>query len=304
MQTALENLKLVLTSPRERAKGTIISYLQTAKVFLEFSGDGQMPTGKDDTAIAEASRIFRRFFIHRREQDISERTLTKEFIQLKKLADANNWPWPFTSDDRPVAEEEPFAPAFMPEEIETLIKARDEYSQGELFYVAVSTTWGLRREEMVRIRKRDYNEQTIKIKIAKQKGRALRVEHIIPDEINAILQKYHPKLNNINSLSYLFYRVLNKAGIEQRKGYGWHSVRRTLRTVLEWNLAEARLPLSLVADFMGWSKTQKGIVYGGAPMLGVYAHPEIMSSDPFALDRQVLKVHPFIKIWGGQKRLL
>ncbi|MBA7593451.1 hypothetical protein ES703_00371 [subsurface metagenome] len=284
MQTALENLKLVLTSPRERAKGTIVSYLQTAKVFLEFLGDGRQPDDKD----------FRRYFVHRREKDISERTLTKEFIQLKKLADANNWPWPFTSDDRPVAEEEPFAPAFTPEEIETLIKAREEYSKGELFYVAVSTTWGLRREEMVRIRKRDYTEVSIKIKTAKH-GR--RVEHIIPDEINPILQNYRPKLNNINSLSYLFYRVLNKAGIERRKGYGWHSVRRTLRTILEWNLAENRLPLSLVADYMGWSRTQKGIVYGGAPMLGVYSHPEIMSADPFAIDRLVLGVHPFLKHW-------
>ena len=297
MQTELENLKLVLTSPRERAKGTIVSYLQTAKVFLEFLGDRQMPTGKDNTAVAEAGRIFRRFFLHRREHGISERTLTKEFIQLKKLADSNNCPWPFTSDDRPVAEEEPFAPAFMPDEIETLIRARDEYSKGELFYLAVSTTWGLRREEMVRIRKRDYNEQTIKIKIAKQKGRALRVEHVIPDEINPVLQNYHPHLNNINSLSYLFYRVLNKAGIERRKGYGWHSVRRTLRTLLEWNLAENRLPLSLVADYMGWSRTQKGIVYGGAPMLGIYSHPEIMSADPFAIDRLVLGVHPFLKHW-------
>jgi len=297
VETELENLKLVLTSPRERAKGTIVSYLQTGRVFLEFLGDRQLPTGKDETAAAEAGRIFRRFFLHRREQGISERTLTKEFIQLKKLADSNSCPWPFTSDDRPVAEEEPFAPAFMPEEIETLIRARDKYSKGELFYVAVSTTWGLRREEMVRIRKRDYNEQTIKIKIAKQKGRALRVEHVIPDEINPILQDYHPHLTNINSLSYLFYRVLDKAGIERRKGYGWHSVRRTLRTLLEWNLAENRLPLSLVADYMGWSRTQKGIVYGGAPMLGVYSHPEIMSADPFAIDRLVLGVHPFLKHW-------
>ena len=154
---------------------------------------------------------------------------------------------------------------------------------------------------MLRIRKRDYSNQTIKIRTAK---RGRRVEHIIPDAINNILQANHPKLDNINSFSFMFYRIIRKAGLEQRKGYGWHAVRRTLRTLLEWNLAEAKLPLSLVADFMGWSKTQKGIVYGGAPMLGVYDHPEIMSSDPFALDRLVLKVHPFLKVWEGQKRLL
>ena len=230
MKEALENLKLVLTSPRERAKGTITSYLQTAKVFLDFMGDSHQPTDKD----------FRRYFVYRRENGIGDRTLTKEFVQLRKLALANDWPWPFTSDDRPVAEEEPFAPAFTPAEIETLIKARDEYSKGEQFYLALSTTWGLRREEMVRVRKRDYTEAMIKIKTAK---RGRRVEHIIPDEINPILQNYHPKLGNINSLSYMFYRILSKAGIERQKGYGWHSVRRTLRTLLEFSLAENRLPL-------------------------------------------------------------
>jgi len=296
MEAELENLKLILTSPRQRAPGTITSYLQTGKVFLNFLSGAKVPTGKDEAAIRKASRIFRRFFLHRREKGIGERTLAKEFVQLNKLAVANDWPWPFTKDDRPLAEEEPFTPAFTPEEIETLIKARDKYSKGELFYLAVSTTWGLRREEMVRIRKRDYNKQTIKIKAAK---RGRRVEHIIPDAINDILQAYHPKLSNINSLSYMFYRILAKAGMEQRKGYGWHSIRRTLRTLLEWNLAEAKLPLSLVADYMGWSKTQKGIVYGGSPMLGVYAHPEIMSGDPFAIDRLVLNVHPFTKIWDG-----
>lgn len=287
MNEALENLKERLSSPRLRAKGTITDYLQTASTFLEWLGSMLPPTDKE----------FRRYFVYRRDHGKSERTLRKEFVQLKKLAVANEWPWPFTSDDTPVPEEEPFAPAFTPEEIETLIKARDEYSKGECFYLATSTTWGPRRQEMLTIRKRDYNEQTIKIKIAKQKGKLLRVEHMIPDEIYAILQNYHPNLTNIDSLSYIFYRILEKAGIERRKGYGWHSVRRTLRTVLEWNLAENRLPLSLVADFMGWSKTTKGIVYGGAPMLGVYAHPEIMSGDPFATDKLVLNIHPFLHFW-------
>lgn len=285
MQTELENLKLVLTSPRERARGTITSYLQTASTFLKWLGSMLPPTDKD----------LRRFFVHRRDQGISERTLRKEFVQLKKLAAANEWSWPFTSDDTPMSEEEVFAPAFTLEEIETLIKAKEEYSKGECFYLAVSTTWGLRREEMLRIKKRDYNEQRIKIKTAKH-GR--RVEHIIPHEIYTILLNYHPRLTDVDSLTYIMYRILNKAGLEQRKGYGWHSVRRTLRTLLEWNLAENRLPLSLVADFMGWAKTSKGIVYGGAPMLGLYDHPEIISGDPFAIDKLVLNVHPFLHFWA------
>ncbi|MBA7475281.1 hypothetical protein ES707_10647 [subsurface metagenome] len=297
MQTELENLQLVLTSPRERAKGTITSYLKTGRIFLEFLGPQKMPTGKDELAIMEAGRIFRHFFLHRRDKGITERTLRKEFVHLKKMAAANSWPWPFTSDDIPVPEEEPFAPAFTPEEIQTLIKARDKYSKGERFYLALSTTWGCRREEMLRLRKRDYDAETITIKIAKQKKKVVRLQHVIPDEIKPILEAYHPKLAYTSSLSYMFYRILAKAGLPQRKGYGWHSIRRTIETTLEWALSENRLPLSLVADFMGWSKTRKGAVFGGAPMLGVYSHPEVMSGDPLAIDKLVVSVHPFVKFW-------
>lgn len=289
MEPELEKLKLILTSPRESTRDTIVSYLQTAKTFLTWRGDSAPPTDRD----------YRRFFRHRRGIGISERTLTKEFIQLRKLAIANDWPWPLTSDDRPLSGEEPYAPVFTPEEIQTIILASGNYSKSEVFYLALSTIWGLRREEMVGVRKRHYTDLTIKIKAAKH-GR--RVEHIIPDEINRILQNYHPKLSNVNSLSYMFYRILKKAGMQRQKGYGWRSIRRTLRTLLERNLAKNSLPLSLVADFMGWSMARKGIIYGGAAMLGVDRHPELMSGDPLAIDRLVLSVHPFIKYWGKVSR--
>jgi len=303
METELENLRLFLTSPRMRKPGTLTSYLQTGKTFLAWLHGDKMPTGEEEEAKREAGLIFRRYFLYRRDKGISERTLAKEFAQLRKLATSNDWPWPFIADDKPLPEEEAYQPAFTPEEIQQIIEARDKYSKGELFYLAVSTTWGSRREEMITIRKRDYNEQTLKIKIAKQKKPTPPVVHLIPDVIRPILLNYHPKLTNSNSLSYMFYRILANAGLPQRKGYGWHSFRRSLRTILEWNLAEAKLPLSLVADFMGWSKQQKGLVYGGSPMLGLYAHPEILSSDPFAVEKLILAVHPFLPLWvDGEKQ--
>lgn len=284
MEEALENLKLVLSSPRERAPGTLTSYLQTGKTFLNWrQGDGP-PTDMQ----------LRRFFVYRREKGISERTLTKEFIQLRKLCLANKWDWPFIPDDRPVSEEEPYAPAFTPEEIVQLIYSYPKLTKSEAFYLAVSTTWGVRREELRRMVKRDFNETSVKIMTAKH-GR--RVEHLIPEQIKPVMMSYHPAVHNRDSFTYMFYRIMDKAGFPRRKGYGFHSIRRTLRTVLEWNLAEQRKPMSLVADYMGWSKTQKGIVYGGAAMLGVYAHQEIMSGDKFAIDRIIYNVHPFIDYW-------
>lgn len=287
MDTALENLKERLLAPRLRAPGTVLTYLETGARFLKWRGDGGEVTPSD----------FRRYFIHRRENDISERTLRKEFYCLKKLALANGWEWAFTADDTPFSEEEPYAPALMPPDIETLIRAHDLYLKSERFYLAASTTWGCRREELSRIKKRDYDAESILIRTAK-KGR--RVRHLIPDVLKPLFEAYRPKEHTPRALTFMFHRICAKAGLKVERGTSFHSIRRTLRTLLEWRLAENRLPLSLVADYQGWSKTTKGMVYGGAPMLGVYAHPEILSSDPFATDRLIYPIHPFLSLWGDE----
>ncbi len=282
-EIALENLKERLSAPRLRAPGTIQTYLEIAKRFLDRLGDKE-PTESE----------FRRYFINRREQEISERTLRKEFFCLKKLALANGWEWTFTADDTPFSEEEPFAPALMPEVVEKLIKAQHLYLKGDRFYLAAATTWGPRREELARIKKRDYDTETILIRTAK-KGR--RVRHLIPDVLKPIFEDYHPKVHTPTAISIMFHRICRAADVSLEKGSSFHSCRRTLRTLLEWCLAENRLPLSLVADYQGWAKTTKGIAYGGAPMLGIYAHPEILSSDPFSTDRLIYPIHPFLPWW-------
>ena len=71
--------------------GTIQSYLKTGKRFLTWVSSDKEPTATD----------FCCYFIYRREQDISERTLRKEVFHLRELALANSWEWPFTALDVP-----------------------------------------------------------------------------------------------------------------------------------------------------------------------------------------------------------
>ena len=98
----VENLLLSLSSPRERARGTIDSYLLTAKNFILFAGNDTEP----------GERELRKYFLDRRNNGINDRTLMKEFKQLKKLYLSNHWTWPFTRDDQPQPEEKVNAPAF------------------------------------------------------------------------------------------------------------------------------------------------------------------------------------------------
>ena len=281
----LENLKLVLTSPRRRAPNTLTGYLSVANQFLTFL-KGRIPPGEMD---------LRRYFAKRQEQGKSNNSLRTEFAVLQKLYRANHWDWPLVPEDRPEAPLEVNTPAFTREEVEQLIKNRELYSKGERFYLAMSTIYAPRRIELARIKKRHIKGNTIYIDTAKHGEKRT---HLIPGEIMPYVEAYRPRENNVSSLSAMFERLCKKGLGEKRKGYGWHCFRTTLDTLLPGALAKADKPLTLIGYFLRWSRRSTGAKFLGTPMGGVYARPEILSADPFFADREVFEVHPFLPLWG------
>jgi len=286
MKKELDNLELVLTSPRKRAPGTISSYMSTAHIFLTWKGDDKVPTDMD----------LRRFFMEREKAGIAPTTRGANFIQLKKLFEANNWPWPFKKEDKPVAEEETSVPAFTPDEMEVLIKNMPKYTKQERFYVAVSTVYGLRREELGRIGPRDVKENIISLQIAKQK-KMVRRQHLIPEEILPVVSAWKPRIRTARALSFTFHRIMVKAGLGERPGWGFHCIRRTVFTLLMFELAKHSYPPQAAAEYIGWAKKTIGMAFMGSAMAGVYAHPEIMAADPYQLDRTIFSVHPFLPLF-------
>lgn len=95
----------------------------------------------------------------------------------------------------------------------------------------------------------------------------------------------------------MFERICKKGLGKKKKGYGFHCFRRTLDTLLPIALAKADKPLTLVGYFMRWNRKSIGSRFLGSPMGGVYARPEILSSDSFFVDREVFEVHPFLPAW-------
>ena len=284
LHPAFENLVERLSSPRLRAPGTLASYLGTGANFLSGLKDNQDPTDSD----------FRRYFIRRRQQGISERTLRKEFSHLKKLAIANNWPWPFDSDDIPYPEEEPQLPVLKQAEVEQLIKARAKLSSAERFYLAVATTWIVRREELSRIKKRDYDGETFIIHTAKHgKG----AKHLIPDALKSIFADYRPKEHNPSALSVMFRRICAKAGLEHKKGSGWDSIRYRLNTLLkDICLPQNSLSPSLLDDYAYRKKKSSGR-HAEKDRTEDYRHPEILDTDPHGIDKVIYSIHPFLPLW-------
>lgn len=284
---ALDNLRLVLTSPKPRAAQTLTSYLSVAGQFLTWLGDRIPPDEMD----------LRRYFLKRRDEETGEGTLRKIFAVLKKLYRANRWDWPLEPEDRPEAPSEVNTPAFTREEVAELIKNRELYSRGERFYLAIATIYAPRRIELARIRRRDIKDNTIYIDTAK-KGE--KRTHLIADEIMPYIQAYRPRQHNVSTLSATFARICKKGLGENKRGYGWHSFRRTIDTLLPMALAKDDKPLTLVGYFLRWSRKSIGARFLGTPMGGVYARPEILNSDPFFVDKEVFAVHPFLPLWADK----
>lgn len=284
MQEPLENLKLALTSPRPRAPGTISSYMCLAGQYLTWL-NGRIPPSEKD---------LRTYFAERRKGGIGEGSLRTLFATLSKLYISNEWDWPFTEDDRPLAPDSADTPAFTEQEIATLIRKRALYTDADRFYLALSTIFGPRREELARVTKKDIKGSAILIHTVK---RGPPRWHLIPDEIMPAITGYKPKAHWASAMSAMFQRVCKKGLGEEKKGYGWHSIRRTLDTLGPIELARERLPLTFWAEYMRWSKKAIGRTFLGSAMAGHYTHPEILSTDPYALDKIILPIHPLLPYW-------
>jgi len=290
----MEKLRRNLSSPRLKAPGTITTYMLTAKKFLDNLPAGRSPTRED----------FQDYFTSRREAGISERTLQKEFYHLQKLAQANGWDgkdaaWNFTKDDVPLPKGRPHAPPLTRAELELLVSKHKLFSKSEQFYLAMSITFSCRREELSRIRKRDYNNETILIRRAHKNEDQI---HLIPDAIKPVMEHFSPHDHNQATFNYMFQRICAKAGIEHKKGLGWHGVRRTMDTEIEDALVAKGIHPMLWSIFQGWSSEKGGSRYAGSPMAGRYYHPEIKSDDPYYIDRVVYSVNPFLKTWQQTDR--
>lgn len=264
MQPELENLKVTLTDARPGAKTTVDSYLSKARPFLEWLPHDPPPTELD----------LHKYFDCRRQQGIGERTLATSYAVLKKLYAANSWPWPLTRENRPRPSRRPTMLAFRPTEIEELIHARDRYSKAETFYLALSITYGLWREELARVTSRDIRGGTILIHSAQ---RGLEQRHFIPEQILPAINAYRPKKHHPRALSDIFQRICLKGLGQTMPRYGWHSILKTLMLLVQTELVKKGLDIALAADFFRPLKTP--------------------DQDEYEVDRIILEVHPFLSYW-------
>jgi len=179
-----------------------------------------------------------------------------------------------TDADKPVSTED---------EIRQMIKAK--LALDELAFLALSTTYGLRREELKRIQKEDigYTNATIFIRTCKHGDQRV---HILAKEIAPVLKKHNfTKEYTPNMLSQIWHSIEQKSGVEHKYSAGWHSIRRYLDTIL---LEKAGLENTAI--FLRWQISRSSFM----PL-------HYISKDTKQVDEEVFKVHPVLPLW--QERL-
>ena len=167
----------------------------------------------------------------------------------------------------------------------------------EKAFLALSTIYGLRREEMCNIRHEDldFKKGTIYIRTIK-KGRERY--HLIPSEIKAVLQEHDfARCYSIFQLSRMFWSIVNKSGMSrlQSQELGWHTIRRGLKTLLD----RSGLDPFTIHQFMRWQGGERGFAmdarYHATHFVTLDGEESI--SDEAEADKEVFKKHPFIKLW-------
>ena len=161
--------------------------------------------------------------------NMKDNTARKIYYALLALFKSQHIPF---NMDPPPEEVNPFQPTIREDEMPVLITAiRESGDPNERGALALSSVYGIRRVEIRRASENDLNrdDKTMTIHTAK-KGR-VRI-HIVPKEILNHISGYDFIPRSDQGYANLFWGMIKKAGLNLPKGYGFHSIRRSLYTAL------------------------------------------------------------------------
>ena len=251
---------------------TVSSRVFYAKLWLDFAS---RPPEKWDRSLVIS-------FLKRLEAEGYAKGTQRNIFQIvKRVFDAAVAPWPMGKRGAPkVQAADVVKPAAELDEIRTMVVAArtGKLEADQACFLALSTTYGLRREELVRIGGNHVDYKMERIWIDTCKGGVQRYQ-VIPCEIVPYLRSHDfNKAYSLFDMSSLYGEIEEKAGVPHRDGAGWHSPRRALDTILvQWDYIRCKI-------FLRWKLT--------GDMALAY-----VTLDPLKVDREVFEVHPFLPFW-------
>ena len=263
-------------------------YMSYAKDFLSYAKE------MDKKSITKYTE-------HLRRKRMSPGTVNFAFRVVRRLFIVNGLEWPFNRGEAPlISQRDEDQPALGLRFIATMVNAAKEkrLPANEAAFLSLSTVYALRREEMANLRPPDFSFRNNTIYVATLKHGRQRY-HLIPPEIKPYLQKHDFKTEySLTIMSQMFWRIVNHCGIEELKQYrlGWHSIRRTLITLLH----KARIDPFSVHQFVRW----KGAGEGGLAIDARYHATSFIEPEGKRTvaaeaegDKEIFEKHPLLELW-------
>jgi len=274
------------------AKG-LASEGNTRTIFLRFARDF-LEYAEGDFNKEKVNRYLDHL---RKKHKYSDGTINFVFRIVRTLFQRNGLEWPFRRGEAPAIREDNIqAPALHPNVIGRIIEAvKNSEEPDEAAFVALSTTYGLRRVEMVNLRQSDVRIRDRTIHIATAKHGRERT-HLIPPEIIPYLERYDfDQQVSEFGLFVLWHRIEYKIGLNHTDQVGWHSLRRTLNTLLLRRLTEAT-----VMSFLRWKQRTSSHMpfrYSAIRFVGEEGVTTEVIGEALDVDNEVFQVHPFLEYW-------
>lgn len=268
-------------------------YLGYAKDFLDHS-DG---TFDRETVLKHLDRLKRKY-------KYSDGTLNFIFRVIRTIYSRSQYDlvkegidWPFRRGEAPrIREDKINAPALDPDIIVEMIgtiKIKGEPE--EKAFLSLSTTYGVRAEEMEELEEDDVNIKDKTIHIATVKHGRERT-HTIPDEILPALEGYdfNTPVSEYGLLA-IWHRIEWRIGFPHVDQVGWHSIRRTLNTLLEEKVSRNTL-----MSFMRWKQrtsSDMAFRYSAQRFVGRDTIATKVVGEAKDVDAKIFQAHPFIEYW-------
>ncbi|MBA7465026.1 hypothetical protein ES707_00187 [subsurface metagenome] len=228
-------------------------------------------------------------------------TINFAFRVIRRVFVVNKRDWPFRRGEAPpITQRDEHKPALDPELIKVMIKAAKDgkLHADEALALALSTTYGLRREEMCNLEPRDVDLKQNTIFISTIKHGRQRY-HLIPPEIKPYLAEHDFNEEcSLIKMSQLFWRIVNGSGLEALRGHrlGWHSIRRPLLSLLH----SSGLDPFAVHSFMRWKGGMEADLaidarYHATSFVGLDGEKPITMEAQS--DKEIFEKHPFLEFW-------
>ena len=249
----------------------------------------------------------RRFLDKMKRDTYADGSLRFTWSVLRRLFVVNEVVWPFRRGDAPVVREmHEYAPPLHPHSVEAMVNVvlgrvppaggvqlRDQHRT----FLCLSTIWGLRRVEMVGMQPAflDVKAKLLFVETAKH-GR--QRWHMVPDHVMPHLEGWgFREPMSRSGVSLLFSDLKAAIGFTGTPAMevGWHSIRRTLSTLLQDN----GLSQSAVEQFLRWKRSTNSMVsrYHSHAWVGHEGVERTLAAQDRAGDEVVLAKHPFLNLW-------